>query len=106
MSEMDILARLWDIIEERRANRQEGSYTCKLFDKGPEEIAKKLGEEAIEVIVAMSSKDRPAVVYEAADLIYHLWVALSESGVTPQDVYAELEDRYCRGSRRSPGGQE
>jgi phosphoribosyl-ATP pyrophosphohydrolase len=97
MSNAEILGQLWDVIEERRTNPREGSYTCKLLDMGTPEIAKKLGEEAIEVIVAMSAKDPRAVVYEAADLIYHLWVALSHSEVTPEDVYAELRARYCRG---------
>ena len=91
---MEILGQLWDIIEDRRAHPREGSYTCRLFDKGPQEIAKKLGEEAIEVIVAMIAGDSEAVAYEAADLIYHLWVALAESGVTPQQVCAELRSRY------------
>jgi len=94
MSNVEILAQLWDVIEERRANPREGSYTCRLFEKGPQEIAKKLGEEAIEVIVAMSARDSQAVAYEAADLIYHLWVALCQCGVTPEEVYAELRSRY------------
>jgi len=94
MSDTEILTQLWNVIEERKANPREGSYTCHLFAKGPEEIAKKLGEEAIEVIVAMSAKNPQGVAYEAADLIYHLWVALAQSGVTPDDVYAELRGRY------------
>ena len=106
MSDAEILAQLWDVIEERRTNRREGSYTCRLFDMGTPEIAKKLGEEAIEVIVAMSANDRRAVVYEAADLIYHLWVALSNSEVTPEDVYAELRGRYCRGKASDPGQEK
>lgn len=106
MNDTGILTQLWDVIEERRANRKEGSYTCKLFDMGTPEIAKKLGEEAIEVIVAMSAQDPRSVVYEAADLIYHLWVALAHSEVTPEDIYAELRDRYCRGKTSDPGQQE
>jgi len=94
MSDLQILEQLWNIIEERKAHPREDSYTCRLFEKGPEEIAKKLGEEAIEVIVAMNVKDSEAIAYEAADLIYHLWVALAQSGVTPEQVYAELRKRY------------
>ena len=105
MSNAEILGQLWDVIEERRTNPREGSYTCKLLDMGTQEIAKKLGEEAIEVIVAMGTKDPRAVAYEAADLIYHLWVALAESEVTPEDVYAELRGRYCRGKSTDPGQQ-
>ena len=94
MSDVEILAQLWNVIEARRTNPREGSYTCRLFEKGPQEIAKKLGEEAIEVIVAMSARDSEAVAYEAADLIYHLWVALCQCGVRPEEVYAELRSRY------------
>ena len=94
MSDVEILAQLWGVIEERKANPRAGSYTCRLFEKGPQEIAKKVGEEAIEVIVAMSARDSHAVAHEAADLIYHLWVALCQCGVTPEEVYAELRSRY------------
>ena len=98
MSDVEILAQLWSVIEERKANPREGSYTCRLFEKGAEEIAKKVGEEAIEVVVAMSTQNPRAVAYEAADLIYHLWVALAQSGVTPDEVYAELRGRYRPGA--------
>ena len=94
MSDVEILAQLWEVVEDRVANPRSDSYTCKLLAKGPQEIAKKLGEEAIEIIVAMGADDAKAVAYEAADLIYHLWVALAASAVTPEQVYAELRRRY------------
>ena len=100
MNDITMLDRLWNVIEDRKANPKEESYTCRLLNKGTEEIAKKVGEEAIEVIVAMANDDRDQVAYEAADLLYHLWVALAHSGITPADVYAQLESRYQAGSHK------
>jgi len=93
MSDLDVLLELWEIIQDRKRNPTAGSYTSLLFQKGEDEIVKKLGEEAIEVIVAAKSGQTEAIVWEAADLIYHLWVLLAQYDVTPGDVCVELRRR-------------
>ncbi len=81
-------------IADRREHPQEGSYTCRLFAKGEAEILKKLGEEATEVIVAAALQERERVVYEGADLIYHLLVALAAKGIAWQEIEEELRSRF------------
>lgn len=85
-----VLSRLWDTVAERKRKMPEGSYTTHLFDSGPAKIRKKTGEEAIELILAESPED---VTYEAADLIYHLFVLLAEEGVDFDEVIRELDSR-------------
>ena len=85
---------LEETIAERREHPREGSYTCELFAKGEVEILKKLGEEAVEVIVAASLQDRERLVYESADLVYHLLVALAAKEIAWQDVEDELRRRF------------
>jgi phosphoribosyl-ATP pyrophosphohydrolase len=97
MDDFDVLAELWDTIQDRKANPSPGSYTCRLFEKGDDEVVKKLGEEAIEVIVAAKGQGKEAIVREAADLTYHLWVLLAQFGVSPADVFAELRRRRASG---------
>jgi len=77
----------------RKANPQEGSYTCYLFDKGLDKILKKVGEECAETIIA-AKNDVPAdTVGEVSDLIYHLMVMLAEKGIPLSNVLAELDRR-------------
>lgn len=85
-----ILYSLAATIKKRKEEMPSGSYTTHLFEKGLDKIKKKVGEEAIELILSDSKED---VVYEAADLIYHLLVLLEESGVEFHDLMAELERR-------------
>lgn len=87
------LDRLYTIIQERKANAPTGSYTAALFAKGRGEIAKKVGEEAIEVILASVQEQDDRVIYESADLIYHLFVLLAAHNIKPQAIYTELERR-------------
>ena len=89
----DNLARLYDVIQDRRAHPPPGSYTASLFEKGRVEIVKKVGEEAVEVVVAATAQSKDRVVYESADLIYHLLVMLVEQGVAWRDVEEELRRR-------------
>jgi phosphoribosyl-ATP pyrophosphohydrolase len=89
----DTLTTLQAIILDRRDHPREGSYTCQLFAAGESEILKKLGEEAIEVVVAGAMQGNDRMVYESADLMYHLLVALVARGLTWQDVEAELARR-------------
>ncbi|MCD6254586.1 MAG: bifunctional phosphoribosyl-AMP cyclohydrolase/phosphoribosyl-ATP diphosphatase HisIE [Thermotogae bacterium] len=87
---LSILKELENVIAQRKENPEPGSYTARLFSKGKEEIYKKFGEEAVEVLVA-ESKDR--TVYEVADLIYHLLVLLRYNGIELGEVMAELKRR-------------
>jgi phosphoribosyl-ATP pyrophosphohydrolase len=91
--QQNILAELFVIIQSRKSDPPEGSYTAHLFEKGPAEVAKKVGEEAIEVIVASAHADRGQLVYESADLIYHLLVLLAVHDVELDEVLAELQRR-------------
>lgn len=89
----DVLKDLLYVITDRRNNPREGSYTSSLFLKGMDKIAKKVGEEAAEVIIAAKNNSRKEITYEASDLIYHLMVLLVESGVHIDDIYNELKNR-------------
>ncbi|NLE76236.1 MAG: phosphoribosyl-ATP diphosphatase [Chloroflexi bacterium] len=102
MNESDILSELWAVIRERQGAPSAQSYTSRLFQAGTDEIVKKLGEEAIEVIVAAKGGQTEQVAWEAADLLYHLWVALAQCNVPPEQVYAELRRRR---SPRQNGGR-
>jgi phosphoribosyl-ATP pyrophosphohydrolase len=90
---MDIITELENVIRDRQANPKEGSYTCRLFDLGVQEICKKVGEEAIEVIVAAINQGDERLAQESADLIYHLLVLLAQCGVPWSDVQAVLAER-------------
>ncbi len=89
-----ILDALWATIQSRKANLPEGSYTAHLFQAGENEILKKIGEEAIEVIIAAQGEGDDRVIYESADLIYHLMVLLAQRGLTWDQVEAELARRF------------
>ncbi|RMG68918.1 MAG: phosphoribosyl-ATP diphosphatase [Nitrospirae bacterium] len=91
--ERRVLEELYQVIADRKENPREGSYTCYLFKKGRDEILKKLGEEAVEVIIAAKSDDTSHTTYEVADLIYHTLVMMVETGISLDDLYRELESR-------------
>jgi phosphoribosyl-ATP pyrophosphohydrolase len=88
-----VLQRLAATIHARRADAANKSYTRQLLDAGAERCAKKLGEEATEVIIAALSQDGRALTREAADLVYHLLVLLESKDVPLADVLAELQSR-------------
>ena len=88
-----ILEKVYAVIEDRKAHPQEGSYTNYLLEKGTEKICKKVGEEASEAIIAAMKNSREELTYEAADLMYHLLVLCFDRGVTPADIWAELQRR-------------
>ena len=92
----DILDELYATIIDRRQNPKSGSYTNSLFNAGEDEIVKKVGEEAIEVIVAAKGQTDQRLIEESADLLYHLWVLLAWREVTPEQVMAELERRHSK----------
>jgi len=90
----EMLGKLSRIIEERKNNPKEGSYTNYLFDKGIDKIAKKTGEEAVELVIASKNNDKAEITSETADLIYHLMVLLEYEGVKLSDVFTELKSRH------------
>ena len=85
---------LFDVIEDRKKNPSEKSYTTSLFNEGLPKIAQKVGEEGTEVVVAALAQDDQRLIEEVADLTYHTLVLLSARGLTPTDVVAELEKRH------------
>ncbi len=89
----EIVDELFAVIKERQQSLPEGSYTAKLFRKGIDKITKKLGEEAVEVVIAGKNRDRAELVEETADLLYHLLVLLAESNVSPDEVWLKLAER-------------
>jgi phosphoribosyl-ATP pyrophosphohydrolase len=91
-----MLNELFAIIEDRKAHPVEGSYTNVLLNSGEDKIIQKIGEEAIEVIVAVKGQGNERVVEELADLFYHSLVLLAERGLTLADVEAELRRRHSR----------
>src|SRR3954469_11461921 len=89
----DILARLEATIATRRGADPASSYVASLFAKGRPKIARKLGEEAVEAIVAALAEDKASLTGEAADMIFHLLVLLADADITLADVLAELARR-------------
>lgn len=89
----DVLSRLAATIKARRTEAADKSYTRQLLDAGPERCAKKLGEEAVETVIAGVSQSDDALRAEVADLLYHLLVLLEARGVSLEDVLAVLDNR-------------
>jgi len=88
-----VLDTLYSIILDRMKNRKEGSYTVELLEKGKPYIARKVGEEATEVVVASLAEGKERLISEVSDLIYHLLVLMAVEGVKPEEVYEELRRR-------------
>lgn len=88
-----VLQEVFNVILGRMANPVEGSYTNYLLDKGVEKIAKKVGEEATETVIAAIKANKDELRYEASDLLYHLLVLLAQQGVTLEELWAELASR-------------
>ena len=91
---MQFLAQLETLLLERKRVLPDQSYTANLFRGGTDRIAKKIGEEAAEVIVAAKNQDRVELVHEAADLLFHVHMLLVNEGVSLQEVVDELEKRH------------
>lgn len=90
-----ILRELFEVIEQRKVNKPEDSYTVSLLtdEKGRDAILEKIGEESTEVLLAAKSDDREAVAHESADLVYHLLVLLAAMDMDLDDLEAELRER-------------
>ncbi|MGN1346155.1 MAG: bifunctional phosphoribosyl-AMP cyclohydrolase/phosphoribosyl-ATP diphosphatase HisIE [Eubacteriales bacterium] len=85
---------LMKLIEGRKTNPTEGSYTTYLFQKGLDKILKKVGEESTEVIIAGKAEDKAETVYEICDLVYHVLVLMVEMGISYEDIMKELSSRH------------
>ncbi len=85
---------LMELLEGRKAEKPEGSYTTYLFEKGLDKILKKVGEESTEVIIAAKAEDKKETIYEIADLAYHVLVLMVEAGISLEDVRKELASRH------------
>ena len=92
----DTLAKLYAVVQDRKANPQEGSYTCYLFDKGVDKILKKVGEECSETIIAAKNGVESDTVGEISDLLYHLMVLLAAQNIPLDAVLAELDRRSAK----------
>lgn len=92
-SDIEILQRLYSVIEARKDGDAGESYTASLMRAGMPKMAQKLGEEAVETVIAATMGDDKQLVGESADLLYHLLVIWAASGISPDDVWAELARR-------------
>ncbi len=85
---------LMQLIEGRKSDKKEGSYTTYLFEKGLDKILKKVGEESTEVIIAAKAEDKKETIYEIADLTYHVMVLMIQMGISLEDIRSELASRH------------
>ena len=85
---------LMKLIQGRKTEKKEGSYTTYLFEKGLDKILKKVGEESTEVIIAAKAEDKKETIYEIADLAYHVLVLMAQSGITLEEIRNELASRH------------
>ena len=90
----EILPRLQEVIRKRLEEKKEGSYTVKLVGSGYDRVVQKVGEEAVEVLIALKNKNKEEIAYEAADLLYMLTVALTVNGMDIKEVMEELISRF------------
>ena len=102
----ETLDRLAATIETRKGASPDSSYTAKLLADGVERAAKKLGEEAVEVVIAAVQQDRDGLAAESADLLYHFLVVLAAAGVSLDDVAARLESREGRSGLEEKAGRD
>jgi len=90
----EVLAKLWQVIINRKEKLPEGSYTAKLFTNGIDKIAQKVGEEAVETVIAAKNEDKGELIYETSDLVYHLLVLLAAKDIALGDIAEELKKRF------------
>ncbi len=93
MSERFDIEHLYAVIEGRKGGDPDSSYTARLYARGRAKIAQKLGEEAVETVIAGVADDRADVIAESADLLYHLLVLWADAGIRPEEVMAKLAER-------------
>ena len=93
VSDEHVLDRLYDVIDSRKGANPDTSYTARLFSRGRDQIAKKLGEEAVETLIEGIRGDGPKLIAESADMLYHLLTLWASVGVKPPAIWAELARR-------------
>ena len=93
VNKVDVLVRLFETIEKRSKEDSSKSYTAKLLSEGKSKCIEKLKEESLETVEAAEEENIEQIIYESADLIYHLLVMLKTFDITPDQVYEELEKR-------------
>ncbi len=93
MTDATVLTRLYETVKSRKGGDPEASHTARLFAKGRGKIAQKVGEEAVETVIAALTEDKAAMAGESADLLYHLLVLWAECDLDPEEVWAVLEKR-------------
>lgn len=89
----DVLKELYATVQSRKSEKQEGSYTCYLFEQGLDKILKKCGEECSEVIIAAKNGEKHETIMEISDLLYHITVLMAHENITPEDLEEELAKR-------------
>jgi len=94
-----LLNQLYDLVESRKRERPDGSYTTYLFNEGLDKILKKVGEESAETIIAAKNENTNRLIAEVSDLIYHLLVLLVERGVSLDEIRQEMAQRRKHASR-------
>ena len=92
----DAVRNLYEVVLQRKKEKQEGSYTCYLFEQGRDKILKKVGEEASEVIIAAKNGDNAYTQEEICDLLYHLMVLMADSDIPLEKIEEILEERACK----------
>ena len=90
---LNFLNELFDLIKERKKDLPENSYTTKLFKEGGNRIIQKVGEEAVETVIAAKNRDKNEIINETSDLIYHLFVMLIEQGIEFSEIVGNLQKR-------------
>jgi len=90
----DVLGKLAQTLENRKNADPDSSYVASLYDKGLDEILKKIGEEATEVVIAAKSGEKTAIIHETADLWFHTLVMLAQQDLSPDDILSELSQRF------------
>lgn len=102
----DVLTRLAEVLEARKAADPDSSYVAKLYHKGLDAILKKVGEEATETVMAAKDGVPNRIVYEVADLWFHTLVLLAQQGLRPEQVLAELDRRFGLSGLTEKAGRE
>ncbi len=95
-TDMNVLADLYEIVKQRKEAKEEGSYTCYLFEKGIDKILKKCGEECSEMIIAAKNNDNDELKNEVCDLLYHMLVMMANQNLEISDVCEVLEERRAK----------
>ncbi len=93
-SSLEFLQVLFELVKKRKSDLPEGSYTTKLFKSGTNRIIQKVGEEAIETVIAAKNRDKNEIVNEVSDLIYHLFVMLAEQGIELDEIVDNIAERH------------